>query len=60
MRTSDSVKGWSGGFDFTPVLLATVLIIVVVAAFQLLHSVPGSEHGLFLFEKACPIYNMSK
>ena len=51
-----SWTGSSRGFDFTPVLFATVLAFVVVATFQLLRTWPGGERGLVLFERACPIY----
>jgi hypothetical protein len=56
----DSWKGSSRGFDFTPVLLATVLVFVVVAALQLSRSLPGGERGLLLFERACPIYSSAR
>lgn len=46
-------------FDFTPVLLAIVLVFVVVASAQFLRDLPGGEHGLLLFEKACPIHRAS-
>jgi hypothetical protein len=53
----DSWKGSSRGFDFTPVLLATVLAFVVVGGLQFAHSLPDGERGLLLFEKACPVYS---
>jgi hypothetical protein len=56
MRPMDSQRESWPGFDFTPVLLATVLVFVVVAVVQLLHNLPSGERGLLLFEKACPIY----
>jgi hypothetical protein len=56
----DSWKGPSRGFDFTPVLLATVLAFVVVGALQFASSLPGGERGLLLFERACPVYSTSR
>jgi hypothetical protein len=44
--------------DFTPALLATVLVFVVVASVQFLSSLPGAQRGLLLFEKACPIHSI--
>lgn len=43
-------------FDFTPVLLATVLAFVVVAGVEFSANLAGGERGLLRFEKACPIY----
>lgn len=43
--------------DFTAALLVTVLAFVVVASTQFLNGLPGAEHGLLLFEKACPIHS---
>lgn len=48
------------GFDFTPILLATVLAFVVVGIVQFTGSLPGGERGLLLFEKACPIYHSAR
>jgi hypothetical protein len=45
------------GFDFTPILFATVLLFVIVSVVQFAHGIAGAEHGVLLFEKACPIYN---
>jgi hypothetical protein len=56
MRIIDSWRR-SRGLDFTPVLFATVLVFVVVAAAQFLGSLPSGERGLLLFEKACAIYS---
>ena len=53
----DSWKGRWRGFDFTPMLVATVLAFVVVATVQLSRTLPGGERGLLLFERACPIYS---
>ena len=38
-------------------LFATVILFVCVAVLQFSQSLPGAEHGLLLFEKACPIHN---
>lgn len=43
--------------NLTPIFLATVFAFVVVAVLQFAHGLPGAEHGLLLFEKACPIYH---
>jgi hypothetical protein len=43
--------------DFTPALLVAVLAFVVIASAQFLRALPGGEHGLLLFEKACPIHS---
>lgn len=57
MRLVSPWKGSSRGFDFTPVLVATVLLFVTFAVFQLVRSLPDGQRGLLLFEKACPIYS---
>lgn len=44
------------GIDFMPILLLAVLAFVVVGSLQFLLALPGAEHGLLLFEKACPIH----
>jgi hypothetical protein len=49
--------GLSQGFDFTAVLLLAVVVFVGAALFELSRSLPGAEHGLFLYERACPIYH---
>lgn len=43
------------GIDFTPVLLAVVAAFVVIGSLQFMLTLPAAEHGLLLFEKACPI-----
>lgn len=45
------------GIDLMPVLLPVVAAFVVIGLLQLLLSLPAAEHGLLLFEKACPIYS---
>jgi hypothetical protein len=45
------------GLDFTPVLLAVVLLFVIVSALKFTHSLAAGERGVLLFEKACPIYS---
>jgi hypothetical protein len=52
-----NAPGLRRGFDFTPVLLLAVVVFVGVALFELSRSLPGAEHGLFLYERACPIYH---
>lgn len=47
------------GFDFTPVMFAMLALFIGVGTFQFLQALPGAERGLFLFEKACPIYQHS-
>lgn len=46
------------GIDFMPVLLAVVAAFVVIGTSQFLLALPLAEHGLLLFEKACPIHAM--
>ena len=46
----------SRGIDFTPVLLAIVAAFAVFGSFEFVRALPGAEHGLLLFEKACPIH----
>jgi hypothetical protein len=43
--------------DFTPVLLASVLLFVVVAVFQFSNGIAAGERGLVLFERSCPIHS---
>jgi hypothetical protein len=57
MRPLASWKVSSAGFDFTPVLVAFVLLFVIVGTFQFLNVLPGGERGLLQFEKACAIYS---
>jgi hypothetical protein len=52
----DLGKSPAAGFDFTPVLFGVVLLFVVVAIVQFSQGWAGGQHGLLLFEKACPIY----
>jgi hypothetical protein len=42
--------------DFTPIFIAIVMAFVVLGSLRFLSALPGAEHGLLLFEKACPIY----
>ena len=44
------------GIDFMPVLLAIVAAFVVLGSLEFMLSLPAAEHGLVLFEKACPIH----
>jgi hypothetical protein len=39
-----------------PVLLAVVAAFVVVGSLQFMLTLPAAEHGLLLFERACPIH----
>jgi hypothetical protein len=55
LLSSLSRGSWQG-FDFTPVLLVTVLAFVVVALLEFSRNLPGAERGLLLFERACPIH----
>jgi hypothetical protein len=41
-------------------MVFTVLAFVAVGMFQLVHSLPGGERGLLLFERACPIHSSSQ
>lgn len=43
-------------FDFTPVLLVTIVAFVAIAVLQFSASWPDAQHGLLLFEKMCPIH----
>ena len=43
--------------DFGSILLAIVVVFVVVGVLQLAASLPDAEHGLLLYERACPVYN---
>jgi hypothetical protein len=55
MRPMDLRKPLAGGFDFTPILLAVVLLFVVVSIVQFTQGWAGGQHGLLLFEKACAL-----
>jgi hypothetical protein len=46
--------------DFTPALFAVVLAFVAIASVQFLRDLPGGEHGLLLFEKACAIHSAAE
>jgi hypothetical protein len=52
-----SSKEPARGIDFTPILLAIVVAFVILGSLQFVLSMPGAEHGLLLFEKACPIHS---
>ena len=41
-----------------PILLAIVAAFVVLGSFYFLLALPGAEHGLLLFDKACPIHTV--
>lgn len=43
------------GFDFTPILLATVALFVVISIVQFAQGWSGGQHGLLLLEKACAL-----
>jgi len=58
MRLIDLREPPAQGFDFTPILFAVVLLFVVVAIVQFSQGWAGGQHGLLLFEKACPIYSV--
>lgn len=58
MIRSSSPEEGPQGIDFMPVLLAIVAAFVLIGAFQFLLALPLAEHGLLLFEKACPIHAM--
>ncbi|HEY3676850.1 MAG TPA: hypothetical protein VGK84_12765 [Candidatus Tumulicola sp.] len=54
------MKFWkpsTSGFDFTPILLVLVALFVVVSVVQFTQGWAAGQHGLLLFEKACPIYS---
>jgi hypothetical protein len=53
----DLGKRLSPGRDLTPMLVATVLLFVITATFQLSQSLAGGERGLLLFERACAIHS---
>jgi hypothetical protein len=55
----DLRKPLAGGLDFTPVLLAVVLLFVVVSIVQFSQGWPAGQHGLLLFEKACALSRAS-
>jgi hypothetical protein len=57
MRLLASWKRSPAGFDFTPVLVAFVLLFVIVGTLQFLSVLPGGERGLLQFERACAIYS---
>lgn len=46
-----------GGFDFTPVLIAAVLLFVVLGTLDFFGSLPAGERGLLMYERTCPIYS---
>jgi hypothetical protein len=46
--------------DFAPVFLLLVLAFAAVGSLQFAQSLHGAEHGIFLFEKACPIYHSAR
>ena len=50
------VRSSEPGIDFTPILLVLVVAFVVLGSLQFVLAMPGAEHGLLLFEKACPIH----
>lgn len=52
-------KGSSRGLDFTPALFAVLIAFVAMGAFEFFGSWPAAQHGLLMFEKACPIYAAS-
>ena len=39
-----------------PILLAAVVAFVIMGSLQFVLTMPAAEHGLVLFEKACPIH----
>jgi hypothetical protein len=55
MRRLDLRNSLAEGLDFTPVLLAVVLLFVVVSIVQFSQGWAGGQHGLLLFEKACAL-----
>lgn len=59
MRLLASWRGSPAGFDFTPVLIALVVVFVVVGTLQFLSVLPGGERGLLDFERACRLRSIS-
>ncbi|MFZ1017694.1 MAG: hypothetical protein WAN39_07485 [Candidatus Cybelea sp.] len=45
------------GFDLMPALFTVLIAFVAVGAFEFFGSWPAAQHGLLIFEKACPIYS---
>jgi hypothetical protein len=46
----------SAGIDLMAPFLIVVLAFVLVGSLQFVKNLPGGEHGLLLFERACPIH----
>lgn len=44
------------GFDFMPVLFATLGVFVMFAVAQFFHDWPGAHNGLVVFERTCPAH----
>ena len=44
------------GIDFMPLLIVVVVAFALLGSLQFLLTLPGAEHGLLLFERACPIH----
>ena len=40
-----------------PALFTILIAFVAVGAFEFFGSWPAAQHGLLIFEKACPIYS---
>jgi hypothetical protein len=45
------------GFDFMPVFAIAIVAFIAIATLQFSHSWGDAAHGLYLFEKACPLSN---
>jgi hypothetical protein len=60
MRPWDILARWSApGFDLTPLFMVAVLVLVCVAMVDFSRSFAGAEHGLLLYERACPLNHAS-
>ncbi len=56
MRPLDILaRWWSRGFDLTPLFMVAVLVLVSVAMVDFSRTFAGAEHGLLLYERACPL-----
>jgi hypothetical protein len=60
MRPLDIWTRWTTrGLDVTPLFMATVLVLVMVAMVDFTRSFAGAEHGLVIYERACPFNHPS-
>jgi len=60
MLPLEMLTRWSARrFNLTPLFMATVLVLIVVAMVDFTRGYAGAEHGLFLYERACPLNHPS-